>query len=40
MRNNTAYKTFKLHPDQKQVVEAALDDAKRRSRAPNSTPSL
>src|SRR6476646_8170706 len=29
--NNTTYKTFKLHPDQKEIVEAALEDAKKRS---------
>ena len=29
--NNTTYKTFKLHPDQKEIVEAALGDAKKRS---------
>ena len=29
--NNTVYKTFKLHPDQKEIVEDALEDAKKRS---------
>jgi hypothetical protein len=28
--NNTAYKTFKLHPDQKEIVEAALSLAKQK----------
>jgi hypothetical protein len=28
---NTTYKTFKLHADQKEIVEAALEDAKKRS---------
>ena len=27
--NNTAYKTFKLHSDQKEIVEAALDNIKK-----------
>jgi hypothetical protein len=26
--NNTVYKTFKLHPDQKEIVEAAIQDVK------------
>ena len=28
---NTVKKTFKLHPDQKEILEAALEDAKQRS---------
>ena len=29
--NNTTYKTFKLHSDQKEIVEAALKYAKAKS---------
>ena len=29
--NNTTYKTFKLHPDQKEIVEAALNYVKEKT---------
>lgn len=29
--NNTTYKTFKLHPDQKEIVEAALEYVKQKT---------
>jgi hypothetical protein len=38
--NNTVYKTFKLHPDQKEMVEAALDYAKAKSGTKSDTVAL
>jgi hypothetical protein len=35
--NDTSYKTFKLHPDQKEIVEAALKLAKEKSGTAHDT---
>ena len=38
--NNTTYKTFKLHPDQKEIVEAALTNVKEKTGTPYDTVAL
>ena len=38
--NNTVYKTFKLHPDQKEIVELALNYAKAKSGIKSDTVAL
>ena len=38
--NNTVYKTFKLHPDQKEIVEAALKTPKQQSGTKSDTVAL
>ena len=37
---NTVYKTFKLHPDQKEIVEAALSYTKEKSGTKSDTVAL
>jgi hypothetical protein len=38
--NNTVYKTFKLHEDQKEIVEAALDNIKKHTGTKHDTVAL